>query len=86
MTAKTELEIVTAAAKAKFGELLSAVKKNGAWALGIKRDQPVFEDKPFMTIKARVSNGVVKYPNTVEFYWGSYDLSEADMTADLATR
>ena len=76
-----DTDIILAAAVLKFGMVFDIItKKDGSFVLGIKRTQPVFADKEYMTIKARVYNGAA------EFYWGSYDLDLDGMKSDLKTR
>ena len=62
------------AAEAKFGLVTSFYehRPHGYAFLVIKRNNPVFSDKPYMTIRGS------KWPDgTIAFYWGSYDLTEA---------
>lgn len=63
------------AAKIKFGEVVksSLSQRPSGWKITIKRDRPVFPDKPYMEIIAYFTM------NGVAFEHGHYDLSAADV-------
>lgn len=78
MTTETQLAAILLRASHKFGKVEDFKNKNnGEFLLAIKRKEPVFLDKPYMTITARIygidENGV----SAVDFYHGHYDLNEA---------
>jgi hypothetical protein len=81
-----DLARVNDAAFVKFGKvvLINDGPKYGEFIVMCERQNPVFVDKPFMTIKAYiyVENDKVE----VAFQHGHYDLSREDAYADLNAR
>lgn len=79
---KSDAEILQKAAEEKFGKMLMIKKRNGMreYSLTIKRDNPTFPDAPYMKITGAVT-AVDKVGIVPQFYWGHYDLTEAQVFA-----
>lgn len=68
---------ILTAAELRFGEVIKIEKKNptatkSEYKLTIRRDNPVFHDRPFMTITGYIDHA----SGAVAFCWGHYDLTE----------
>lgn len=68
------------AATLKFGAVIGFVEYRGYLLLAIKRDQPVFEDAAYMTIKSyiRPDDNI-----TPAFVWGHYDLGREAALSEI---
>lgn len=65
------------AAKLKFGDVVAITDSH----LIIRRDRPVFEDTPYMTIAYHFDEG-----GEVQFYWGHYDQTHIQALDDIRER
>lgn len=69
-----DIHDIEKAATAKFGDVIKAVRKaDREYFVACKRREPVFPDRPFMTITACIQE------DRVTFYWGHYDLTADEM-------
>tara|TARA_R110000737_G_C14339791_1_gene443052 strand:- start:356 stop:628 length:273 start_codon:yes stop_codon:yes gene_type:complete len=74
------LKTIFEAATLNFGAVIGFIEDGGYLLLAIKRDHPVFEDAPYMTIKGYIS------PNdntTPVFIWGHYDLGREAALSEI---
>jgi len=78
MTCAIALQHITAAADKRFGRVIEIRSlEDYACKLLILRDQPVFPDRPYMTVTAD-NNPVRRIGAPLEdvaFFWGHYDLT-----------
>lgn len=66
-------------ASRKFGSIIEIKQKDGGgYKLIILRDEPVFSDRPYMTITA-YENG-----DSADFFWGHYDLTRDEAQRNIA--
>jgi hypothetical protein len=76
---KTEL---IAAAGEKFGEVIATrPHANGGTVLLINRSEPANASVPYMTIR-----GIVSPDDKAKFFWGHYDMNEAEAHQDFDGR
>jgi len=72
---------VARAARRKFGDVMKVIRRDGReYFVACKRRDPVFADRPYMTITACISEETSK----VAFYWGHYDLTAEQVHAAIA--
>jgi hypothetical protein len=80
VSALSELEQVDALAS-QMGDLIEFRRaSDDRFVLLIRRTNPTFKDRPYMTIRARLDHGADG------MYWGHYDLTADDAHADLERR
>ena len=70
------------AAQAKFGEVIGFdTRKAGDFVFLIKRSNPTFADRPYMTVC-----GSMMDTNGASFYWGHYDMTQESAHNDFQER
>lgn len=69
----TQSEIITKAAEKKFdGTVIESSYASGTYLISIKRNKPIWHDKPYMVIQGFVNDHGIS-----GFFNGVYDLDEA---------
>jgi hypothetical protein len=76
-----DIQDVVQAAWVKFGDVLKVIRReDGEYFVACKRREPVFPDRPYMTITAGVREDI----GEIAFYWGHYDITALQVHVAIA--